>query len=169
VGVLAAGNTAAAEDALGGIPDDGRGQLIHGNRGLAADVPAFTGTGDAGNMEQLTLTVLVTLLAVNIVVGKQQFHGSPAGLGGFGAGDDHFHTLVYRVDTGGNQTSGTFDLHQADAAGTVVALTVIKCTQRGNFVATLFGSFQDGQDLFHLIGNAFDLNIYHFSFPPYFL
>ena len=168
VGILAASNTATAQNALGSVTDDSGREFVISGLGLAALVATLTGTGDTGHMQQFALAVLITLLAVDVMIGKQQFYGSTAGFGSLGAGDDDLHTLADGVNTGSNQTSCAHHFNQADTAGTVVALTVIKCTQRGNFVATLFGSFQDGQALFHLIGNAFDLNIYHFSFPPYF-
>ena len=95
------------------------------------------------------------------MIGKQQLHGSTAGFGGLGAGDDDLHAFIDRVHTGGNQASCALDFYQANTAGAVVALAMVKCTQRGNLLAALLGSFQDSQALFHLIGNAFDFNIYH--------
>jgi hypothetical protein len=169
VGILAASNTATAQNALGSVTDDSGRQFVISGLGLAALVATLTGTGDTGHMQQFALAVLIALLAVDVVVRKQQLYGSAASFSSLRAGDNDLHAFVNGVHAGSNQTSCAYHFNQADTAGTIVALTVIKCTQRGNFVATLFGSFQDGQALFHLIGNAFDLNIYHFSFPPYFL
>ena len=163
VGVLATGHTAAAEDALGSVTNDCGGQLIHRNRGLAADVSTLTGTGNRSHVQQFALSVLIALLTVNVMVGQQQFHRSPAGLGGLGTGDNDLHAFVDRINTGGNQTSCTLHFHQADTAGTVAALTVVECTETGNLIAAGLGGFQNGQAFCNLIGNAFNLNIHHFS------
>ena len=79
-------------------------------------------------MQQLALAVLIALLAVDIMVRKQQFYGCTACFHCLGAGDDDFHALVYGIDTGGNQASCALNFHQANTAGTVVALAVVKCT-----------------------------------------
>ena len=164
VGILAPGHAAAAEDALGGVPDDGGGDLVEGGGGLGTLIAALPGTGQVGHVQQLALAVLVALLAVNVMIGQQQLHGSPAGLAGLGAGNDDLHALVDGVDTGGDQASCALDLHQTDTAGTIGALAVVKSTEAGDLVAALLGGLQDGQALFDLIGNAFNLNIHHFRF-----
>ena len=101
----------------------------------------------------------IRLLAVGVVVGQQQLHRGPAGLGRLLGGDADLHPLAYRVDAGCHQSLGAAGLYQTDAAGTGGALTVVEGAQRGDLVAALLGSLHNGDAVLYLVGEAFDLNI----------
>ncbi len=155
-----AGDAAAAEDTLGGIADKSRSKLIQESLGLGALVGAFAGTGQTCDMEQFAAAVLIALLAVDIVVGKQQFNTAAAGLNSFLVGDTDLHPFTDGVYTAGDKTAGTGGRDQTDTAGTDVAFAMVVGAQRGDLVAALLGSVKDRKTGFDLIRYTLDLNIY---------
>ena len=167
--VGAAGDAAAAEHALGGVADEGGGELVEMSLGLDAGVLVLFRAGDGGDVEELALAVLLALLAVFIVVGEQELNASSAGLNGLGRGDADLHALGYGVDAAGDEASRSGGLNEADAAGADVALAVVKGAKGGDLITAGLRSLKYGHAGFDLIGDAFDFNIdfRHLLIPPY--
>ena len=152
-------DAASAENALGCVADEARSQLVDVSLRVNALILAFLGARDLGNMEQLAVAVLVALLAVLVVVGKKELHASSSGFYCLRGGDADLHALIYRIDAARHEPSRAGRLDKADAAGALVALAVVVCTQRRNFISAGLRGFEDGEALFHLIGNTFNLDI----------
>ncbi len=157
--ILAAGYAAAAEDALGGIADDGGRNLVNSYGSLGTLENALTCAGLAGNEKELAVAVLGALLAVLVVVGKKKLNGGSAGLNSLGRGNGDFHTFVYGVNTGSNKASCAGSFYETYTAGAEGALSVVVGAQRGNIVTAASGGFKNGQAFFNLIGLTFDFNV----------
>ena len=106
------------------------------------------------------MAVLFALLAVDIVVGEQQFNTASSGLNSFRSGDTDLHPFADRINTAGDKAAGAGRFNEADPAGSHIAFTVVVGAQRGDLVAALFRSFKDRKTGFDLIRYTFDLNIY---------
>ena len=120
---------------------------------------AFPCSGEICHMEQLASAVFIALLAVLVMVGKQQLHRSAAGGHRCGGGDEHLHAFVYRVYAGGNQGAGALNLHEADPAGTLGTFSVVEGAKGGYVISAGSGGLQYGQSLLYLIGDAFDFDV----------
>ena len=159
MGVLAAFDATAAQDALAGVAHDGRRDIVVGRRGLLALEHALARTDDTRDVLQLALAALAALLAVDVVVGEQQLHACAAGGDGLGRVDEDLHALGDLVDAGCREAARAGCLDKADAAGTRVALAVVERAQRWDLVAALACRLEDGEAFFDLIGPAFDLDV----------
>ena len=159
MGILAALDAAAAEDALAGIADDGWSDIVKLCLGLCAHKHFLAYAGLLCHVEQLALAVFGAGLAVDGVVAQKQLNADAAGGKSLGGVDENFHTLVYGVNAGGYKTSCALHLNKAYAAGALTAFAVIECAERGNFITALAGSFQYSEACLYLIVFSFDFDI----------
>ena len=159
VSIGAAGDAASAEDTLGSIADERRSQLVIDRCRLGPLIGAFAGTGQLGDMEQFAVAVLFALLAVDIVIGQEQFNTAASGLDCLRVGDPDLHPFGNGVNTAGDKAAGAGGCDEADTAGTLVAFTMVKGAQRGDLIAALLCSIKDRKTGFYLIRYTFDLNI----------
>ena len=122
---------------------------------------AKVGTDELGDMQQFTVAVFAALLAVYIMVGQKQFNASSSSLNRLRVGDPDLHTFADRENTACDKSAGTTagSGDEADAAGTLVAFSMVKGAQRGDLITAFLRSFKNRKTGFHLIGLAFDLNI----------
>ena len=113
-------------------------------------------------MQQFTVAVFAALLAVYIMVGQKQFNASSSSLNRLRVGDADLHPFADRENTACDKSAGTAagSGDETDAAGTLIAFTMVKGAQRGDLITAFFRSFKNRKTGFHLIGLAFDLNIY---------
>ena len=126
VGIFAALDAAAAENALAGVSYDGGGEVIIMGFGLIANEHIFADAGLLCNMEQLALAVFSALLAVLRMVTQQQLNAGAAGRESFGRVDENFHAFVYGVYAGSHKTSCALNLNKAYAAGAAAALAMVE-------------------------------------------
>ena len=78
MGVRAAGDAAAALDALGRIAHERRCEIVGVARRLLALEDIDADAGQARCMQEFAETVLAALLAVRIVIGQQQLDAATA-------------------------------------------------------------------------------------------
>jgi hypothetical protein len=116
--------------------------------------------GHIGYMQQFAVSVLIALLAVLIMVGKQEFDAVAAGLNSFLASDMDVHSFIDRVNTAGYQAARTGNLNEAHPAGSGITLPMVKRAQRRYLISAGFCSLQNRLTVLNLIGNAFNFDIY---------
>ena len=169
VGVFASCNAASAKDTFAGITNDGGVEFVNGYGSLASFEHFGSCTGKFCNVKKFAFSVFIALLAVYGMVGKKKLNrGSSCG-GGFGGGNADFHTLENREYAGSHKASHAFNFNKANTAGTLVAFTMVKVAERGDFVSAGSCCIDGGKAFFDLIRLAFDFNIdfAHFLCPPY--
>ena len=164
--ILAARYAASAEDALAGITNQTRSKAINKDFRMNSGKCVISGTDKLSNMQKLALSVLVALLAVLIVVGEQKLYRAAACFDGLRRRNADLHAIADRIYAARNQSARTGRLDQTDTAGALIALTMIKGTQRRNLIATGLGSFQNRQAFLNLIFNSFNFNLNHSHAPP---
>ena len=76
---FAALDAAAAEDALGGIADDARSELIDVSFGLGAFEGTWASADGSSDLIEFAVSVLDAGLAIVVVVGKKKFDAGAAG------------------------------------------------------------------------------------------
>jgi hypothetical protein len=157
--VLAAGYTATAEDTLGGVPYQGRRQLIQISPGVRACKGVVPCSGQLCHMQQLTVFILFALLTVLVMVGQQQLHAFSSCFHGSGGGDTNLHALGYRVYTAGYQTSCACGLYEADAAGAQIALAVVEGAEGRDLIPAALCSLQNSHSLFDFVRDSFDFDV----------
>ena len=160
VSIRAAGDAASAEDTLGSIADERRSELVQRGRGFCTLIGTFAGAGQLGDMEQFAVAVLFALLAVDVVIGQEQFNTAASGLDSLRVGNADLHPFGNGVNTAGDKAAGAGSGDEADTAGTLVAFTMVKGAQRGDLIAALLRGVKDRKTGLYLIRYTFDLNIY---------
>ena len=170
--ILAGGNTAAAEHALGVVALQilgGEILLAGGHSTLKAVL--LLDAHVVAQLLELAVTTALTGQTFLIVDGQQQLQGHPAGFLDLGRIGENLHPFVDRIDTGSHQRAGPLHLHHAHAAGANL-VDILQIAQGGNINTGVAGGFQNGGIRRHFIGNAVDLNIdliHVRTLLPYFL
>ena len=125
----AACDTTSAKDALGGVADKSGSKCIDMCLRVNTGECVFSCACDLSYVKELALAVLVALLAVLIVIGEHKLYRSSTCLNSCRRRDLDLHTLSYRIYAGCNESSCACCFYQANTAGTLVALAMIKCTK----------------------------------------
>ena len=79
LGVFAALDAASAKDALGGISDDARSELIDVSFGLGAFEGTWASADGSSDLIEFAVSVFDAGLAIMVVVGKKKFDAGAAG------------------------------------------------------------------------------------------
>jgi hypothetical protein len=162
-------NTAAAEDAFLGIPDQGgaAGVLLPG--ALFSGIPDFSDPQIMGDSLQFTVVVPLTDEAVRGVVGQHQFHYGAPGLANPGRIGLNHHPVGCRVDTAGQKGPGIFHFHHTDPAGSF-GTKFRMVTEGGDINPCCLGGFQYSAAGFYLYFPPVNGKVNHLktSFYSYF-
>ena len=154
------GGAAAAQDALGVVPDQVGSGVLDLRRELVVGVAHGVDAQLGGQLTQLAVSVPGAGQAVHPVVGQNQLQGELAGMAHLlGVGVD-LHALADRVHAGGHQAFGPLHLHHADAAGADL-VDVLQETQRRDIEARGAGRLQHRGALGNGDGDVVDAQRYH--------
>ncbi len=127
--VLTSLDAAAAEDTLGCISYESGSQLVVVCLRVNALECAFSCACYISNVQEFALAVLIALLAVHVVVGEQKLYAVSSCGCSCRRGDLDLHTVGNGINAACNKTSCTGCLYETYTAGSLVALTVVECTE----------------------------------------
>ena len=147
-------------DTLGSVADKTRSKHIQECLGMGAFKSVIPCAGHICYMQQFAVSVLIALLAVLIVIGKQKLDAAAACLNGGLASNMNIHSLTDRVNTAGYQAARSGNLNEAHPAGSGITLPMVKRAQRRYLISAGFCSLQNRLTVLNLIGNAFNFDIY---------
>ena len=109
-------DAAAAENTLGIVTDQMNCGCIHIRLQIKFTILIFVHTVFAAEGLQLTVCGTRTGQTVLSVVGEQQLQGGLVGTLHSRGVSENFHSLCYRVNTGGNQRAGSLHFYEAHSA-----------------------------------------------------
>ena len=170
LGLFAFFDATTAEDALAGIADDARSDIIISGFGKFAFELARASTGELSDMEQFAMAVLHTGLAIFRVVGKKELDGSATSLRSHRRGNFDFESgFGLAIGNGEDAASdeagatGGSDFDQANAAGSKAVMAMIPVAKGGDIEASETTGFQDGHVFRDGIDASFDfyVNVFH--------
>jgi hypothetical protein len=162
-------DTAAAEDAFVGIPDQGRIGFIFIPGAFYSGILDFSNSQIVGQFLQFTVVVPLTDEAVRGVIGQQKFHYVPPGFPDPGCIGPNYHPIGGRVDTAGQEGPGVFHFHDTDPAGSF-RTKFRMVTEGGDINPCCLGGFQYSAAGFYLYFPPVNGKVNHLktSFYSYF-